>query len=478
MKVILVVSKDERAIEAIRDCFRGYDVERIGALEMISAERARRQYEYVFIEMSLLVRDLGEGTSDYRQAMVPLRRALPAAHIVVMSRPESIRETVKAVKAGADSYLTYPVVPEEVALIREGIEEAVRARAELDHLRDPFWEEDRDLVRTESEPMRSLYTKLRQVAPTRSTVLLTGETGTGKNVLAKLIHRRSNRAQKQFIGVHCGAIVDSLLESELFGHERGAFTGAVRRKMGKFEIADGGTLFLDEIGTISAAMQIKLLEVLQDQTFHRVGGETTQNVDVRILAATNVDLEHAVSEGVFRKDLFFRLNVFPIHVPALRERLEDIPLLTRLFLERLNILYQREIVEVHPLVLEAFSRYDWPGNVRELESLMERAYILESTNVLSPESFPREMITSSAPLEQTAVNTNETLAVVRQRAVNNVERVYLKEQLEEHEGRINRTARAAGITERQLHKLMVKHTLRKEDFRKPRGRRVRMKKEA
>jgi transcriptional regulator with GAF, ATPase, and Fis domain len=292
-----------------------------------------------------------------------------------------------------------------------------------------------------------------------------GETGTGKGVLAKLIHRHSNRKSRPFVSVHCGAIPDTLLESELFGHEKGAFTGAVRRKLGKFEIADGGTIFLDEVGTITSPAQIKMLQILQDRMMQRVGGEKSIEVDVRIIAATNSDLLRMVREGHFRQDLFYRLNVFPIEIPPLRERAEDIPLFAELFLERLNKFYSKSIHSVHSDVLEAFELYSWPGNIREMENLIERAYILETTSVLTPEGFPSDLFTQNPRGESRTPDMRLTLAEVRQRAVERVEREYLRELLLTHKGRINLTALAAGITTRQLHKLMTRHRLNKQDFK-------------
>jgi DNA-binding NtrC family response regulator len=472
VKRIVVIATDEQVRDAVRACFAGYEVQVVDDLASATALDASSPCELVFLDVDCLEPDPAWDHLEYRRALRPLWEALPSAQVVVMSTPARIRETVQAVKAGACNYLTYPLTPEEVALVRDSMHEAIRAQAETEALRDPFWQLDaRDILKTQSAVMRAVFAKVRQVAPTRSTVLLTGETGTGKNLVAKLIHAHSNRRDRQFIGVHCGAIPETLLESELFGHERGAFTGAVRRKLGKFEIADRGTIFLDEVGTIGPAMQVKLLQVLQDRCFQRVGGEQGIEVDIRILAATNTDLQRAAEDGSYRTDLFYRLNVFPIELPPLRDRLDDLPLLVETFLERLNRLYAKEISEVHPLVLEAFHTYPWPGNVRELESLMERAYILETSALLGPESFPREIFALGHGAGRIPVDPKETLAVARRRAVDDVERLYLKEQLAQKGGRINATAEAAGITERQLHKLMARHGLRKEDFRKPRRRR-------
>ena len=313
--------------------------------------------------------------------------------------------------------------------------------------------------------MKAVYDKLKSVATTNSTVLISGETGTGKGVLARLIHRHSNRKDAQFISVHCGAIPDTLLESELFGHEKGAFTSAVKRKLGKFEIADRGTIFLDEIGTITPAAQIKLLQVLQDGIFQRVGGEVTIHTDVRIIAATNMDLKQMCEEGQFRKDLYYRLNVFPIEVPLLMERSEDIPHLAMMFLDRMNKLNTKAITGISPAVMEALVHYPWPGNIRELENLIERAYILETGPVLHPDSFPGEIFEyGSSDLEVTRVNAG-SLAYVRKKGIEEIEKNYLMDLLNETMGRIKQAAEIAGITTRQLHKLMTKYNLHKEDYK-------------
>jgi transcriptional regulator with GAF, ATPase, and Fis domain len=313
--------------------------------------------------------------------------------------------------------------------------------------------------------MKKLYEKIQAVAPTKSTVLLIGETGTGKNLLAKLIHRRSNRRDNQFISVHCGAIPETLLESELFGHEKGSFTGAIKRKLGKFEIARGGTIFLDEIGTITLSAQIKLLQVLQDGIFHRIGGEEEINADVRVIAATNVDIKAMCEEGSFRKDLYYRLNVFPIEIPPLRERVEDIPNLANGFLKKMNSVNLKNINDIAQEILEALQKYSWPGNIRELENIIERAYILETSSMLTRDSFPSEILDSDLPDIIPSVEAGLTLAQTRRRGIDNIERAYLKELLSRNKGRIKESAETAGITTRQLHKLMVKYGIRKEEFK-------------
>jgi DNA-binding NtrC family response regulator len=403
---------------------------------------------------------------DYGTALEQFRNLHPSVEIVVMSPQSMVREAVKAVKAGATDYITYPIDHEEVKHVTETISEDLILQSELDYLRDRFWQSDyMDLVKTKSPAMQEVFASIRSVAPTKSTVLLVGETGTGKGLIARLLHQHSNRRDAQFISVHCGAIPDTLVESELFGHEKGAFTGAVRKKLGKFEIAKGGTIFLDEIGTITPSAQIKLLQVLQDGTFQRVGGEDTIQANVRVIAATNMDLEMMCDDGAFRKDLYYRLNVFPVEIPPLRERKDDIPHISQVILQRLEKFNKKQIRSINGSVMEGFMKYSWPGNVRELENLLERAYILENSSVLTVESFPAEVLASQDVSAGVVVDSSLPLAEVRNRGVEDIERRYLRELLASNRGRIKESAEVAGISTRQLHKLLNKYQIRKEEFK-------------
>ncbi len=469
MSHILIASSHEGARSAIRQHF-GADhkvevvLDREKCLEMFR----RRRYEFLFIDVALLGGTLS--VKENSVALQPFQQAYPTAQIIVMSSQEQIREAVMTVKAGAHNYLTYPINPEEVEYVTDSLYESQRMESELHYLRKMVWKSDSfEITQTNSPVMEKVFEQIRSVAETRSTVLLFGETGTGKDVLAKLIHRNSRRSDKQFIPVHCGAIPDTLLESDLFGHEKGAFTGAHRRKLGKFEIAHEGTIFLDEIGTITPPAQVRLLRVLQDRTFHRVGGEQSIEVDVRVIAATNTDIKEMVAAGHFRNDLYFRLSVFPVEVPPLRDRIEDIPLFAQTFLERLNRLYSKDIHEIQPEVMEAFMSYSWPGNIRELENLLERGYILETTPAITLGSLPMEFLNHAGSHARIKVDVTTPLAEVRRRGADDIERRYLKELLSVKDGRIRTSADAAGITPRQLHKLMKKHDLRKEDFKSSAG---------
>jgi DNA-binding NtrC family response regulator len=461
----LIISKEKDAINIFHSSLSPkYKTAHASDIPSALSMLQKKRFDFAFIDFEILAGS--EENNKYKEALQPFWDLYPTLEIVVMCNPQNLREAVRAVKAGANTYLTYPIDPEELNLIIKNILEFKIIESELDYLREQFWQvEAQEIVKTESPAMRKVFEKVRAVAPTKSTVLLIGETGTGKGVIANLIHRHSNRWNKRFISVHCGAIPDTLLESELFGHEKGAFTGADRRKLGKFEIAQGGTIFLDEIATITPSAQIKLLQILQDKTFQRVGGEEFLEADVRVIAATNTDLKSMVEDGQFRKDLYFRLNIFPIEIPLLKERRDDIPYLTKVILDRMNRLYDKEIRDVHPLVIESFQRYSWPGNIRELENLLERAYILEQSPLLNPESFPAELFESKTAAPEIAADTKLPLSLARHKAVEEFERHYLENLLRIHRGKIKDSADAAGITTRQLHKLMKKYGLKKEKFK-------------
>jgi DNA-binding NtrC family response regulator len=465
MRSIIVITKDNSVFGTIQACSAPRSLI-AQAEDMESALNAlqKKRYDFVFIDLDILSN--AASNNDYREVFLPFWTAYPTLEIVVMCSPKSLREAVNAVKSGANTYLTYPIDPEEFKLVMDSIYDYKIMESELDYLREQFWQADAfDLIQTKSIAMQQIYEKIRAVAPTKTTVLLSGETGTGKGVLANLIHKHSSRRDRQFIPVHCGAIPDTLLESELFGHEKGAFTGADRRKLGKFEIANGGTIFLDEIGTITPSAQIKLLQILQDQTFQRIGGDMVLNADVRIITATNSNLDKLCEEGLFRRDLFYRLNVFPIEVPSLRERKEDIPHLSKVILDKMNKRHLKQIRDIHPRVTEAFQNYHWPGNIREMENLIERAYILENTSTLLPEHFPNELFESEFLPAGRPEDLSTTLSEVRKKAIADTEKTYLIDLLRKHKGKINESAAAAGITARQLHKLMTKYGIRKEDFK-------------
>ena len=465
MKSVLIISPKEDEARLIHESLPSdYQVENADSIKDALNLHHQYSFDVIFSDLKLL-RDTSE-TNNIAEAIKPFKEMNPLAEILILSSKAFIHDTVKAVKAGANNYLTYPIDPSEVRLAIESVNESITKDLELDYLRDQFWKPEwLDIIDSRDAGMRDVFKKIRAVAATKATVLLIGETGTGKGLLARIIHFHSNRCDDPFISVHCGAIPDTLLESELFGHEKGAFTGAVRKKLGKFEMARGGTIFLDEIGTITPQAQIKLLQVLQDGTFSRVGGEEALQTDARVITATNADLAEMSERGEFRKDLYYRLNVFPVEIPPLRGRVEDIPQIVEVFLKKLKQRHEKNIHSIHPQVLQAFKNYPWPGNIRELENLMERACILEKTKVLTPESFPAGLFDSGDQYAVLPVEAHLSLAEARRNIIEDFERQYLKTLFARSKGRVNRAAQDAGISSRQLNKLMVKYGIQKEAFK-------------
>ncbi|MCK9274648.1 MAG: sigma-54 dependent transcriptional regulator [Syntrophales bacterium] len=463
MKIILVATTDKQSVQAVRESFQAeYRIERAESAVQCLEMFGRKRCEYLFIDIEFLEHLQQENEIDplFKSALMNFWRIFPTAQIIVLTSPEHIRKAVMAVKGGASNYITRPVNKDELNHITENVYRTLLMKSELHYLRGRYVQKSADIIHTESPMMRGAIDKLMAVAPLKTTVFLTGETGTGKSVLARIIHQFSNRSERQFIQVHCGAIQDTLLESELFGHEKGAFTGADRRKLGKFEIADKGTIFLDEVGTLTPSAQIKLLQVLQEETLQRVGSEADIPVDIRVIAAANTDLEQMIREGGFRNDLFYRLSVFPIEVPPLRERIEDIPLLTDSFLKELNRANTKTINNIDPRVMEIFRHYPWPGNIRELKNIIERAFIIEKSEVITVSSIPKELsfgYRNGCHMPRGA----GSLAEVKDTAV----KEYLMTLLTEFRGNIQKTADDAGISTRQVHKLMKKYDLQKENFR-------------
>ena len=403
MKAVLLISPVPESVQLISSALRDSAV--VTTAESIPAAlRLHNQtpYDLIFVELDQVLSETA--VDDFSKATRPFRESSPFVRFVVLTLKDDVRKAVTAIKQGAWDYLTHPIHAREVRVVLESAADSMARDLELDYLRDRFWKTEwLGFIHSLNPAMRSVFDGVRSVAPTIATVLLQGETGTGKGLLARLIHWHSLRCEKPFVAVHCGAIPETLIESELFGHERGAFTGAERRKLGKFEMARGGTIFLDEIGTIAASAQIKLLQVLQDGSFSRVGGEDQLNTDARIIAATNADLVGLTEAGLFRKDLFYRLNIFLIDIPPLRDRMEDLPHLVDLFLHKLNAKYGKSFAHLHPEVVEGFLRYNWPGNIRELENVLERAAILEQTDTLRPHCFPPELVVpGSPPVHETA----------------------------------------------------------------------------
>ncbi|MDW7774342.1 MAG: sigma-54 dependent transcriptional regulator [Desulfobulbaceae bacterium] len=389
-----------------------------------------------------ILMDVRMTTMDGMEALQKIHAINPAIPVIIMTAFSSVDSAVEAIKMGAHDYLTKPL---DFDRLRQTLDAAVRHKRGSDsdaHDPEDFSGADNDIIGT-SAPMKELWQMIMRVAPTRANVLITGESGTGKELVAAALHAKSSRSEGPLVKVNCAALSENLLESELFGHEKGAFTGADRRREGRFVQASGGTLFLDEIGETSPAMQVKLLRVLQEQELQRVGGQETIQVDVRIIAATNRELEQEVAEGRFREDLYYRLNVVVLHMPPLRERQGDIPLLADYFLKRFAVKNKRQVAGITPECMDLLIRYPWPGNVRELENSIERGVVLMRGEYLDigilPLSLQRWGSDNKAPRETEAPST-----------LKDAERSLIIKTLEETGGNRSETARRLQITRKTL----------------------------
>ncbi|MFW5876185.1 MAG: sigma-54-dependent transcriptional regulator [Myxococcota bacterium] len=462
---ILVVDDEKNIRRTLRMVLEGAAFE---VMEAETAEDGIAQVEAGGIDLVIL--DVRLPKMSGIQALEAIRnrsetRRLP---VLMVSGHASVAEAVQAVQVGATDFFEKPLDRDRVLVSVRNALETWQLQREVDRLRADA--QERYEMIGESPVMRSLFAQIEKVAPTQGRVLITGESGTGKELIARAVHRLSPRKDGPFVKVNCAAIPGELIESELFGYERGAFTGAQGRKKGMFELADGGTLFLDEIGDMSLGAQAKVLRALQSGEITRVGSEKTMNVDVRVLAATNKDLEDEVSEGRFREDLFFRLNVVPLHSPSLAERREDIPELAKVFLRdfcRENGLKEKP---VDPEVLEALARRPWPGNVREVKNVVERMAILSGDRIRIedlPESTGRLGLSIPPPpgaprsdLPPVHDDTGErlTLKEYRERA----ERQYILTTLEETDWNISRAAVQLGVERTNLHKKMRSYGIKRD----------------
>jgi DNA-binding NtrC family response regulator len=381
---ILVVDDEEVMRESLAAWLRedGYEVD-TAACGRDAIEKARQKdFAIYFIDLKM------PGGIDGIETMMEVRKIHPEASIIIITAYATVDTAITAMKEGAQEYIVKPCNPEEISLLVSRIIKVKNLQRENTILRKKLTRQYHfhDII-SKNPKMLEIFHLIQEIASLRSTVLIQGESGTGKELIARAIHFSGDRADKPFIGVSCAALAETLLESELFGHEKGSFTGAVTQKKGKFELADGGTIFLDEIGDISPKLQMDLLRVLQERCFYRVGGSEEIKVDVRVIAATNVDLQQAVQEGKFRDDLFYRLNVINIRIPPLRERREDIPLLARSFVERIAHELRKEVGDISEGSLKLLLDYNWPGNVRELENAVERAIVTCRGRVLTEEDF-------------------------------------------------------------------------------------------
>ena len=395
-----------------------------------------------------------------------IRRLHPRLPVIIVTAYGTVDTAVDAMKAGASDFIQKPFTPDELLLVVRRVLERQELMEEVRTLRERIAEPYRfERIVSQSPKMTEVFEMIRHLADLDTTVLITGETGTGKELVAHAIHYNSNRRDQRFVRINCGALPETLLESELFGHERGAFSGAVQARRGKFEYAAGGTLLLDEIGDVSHAMQVKLLRVLQEKEIQRVGGNETIPVDVRIIATTNKNLEQAVSAGVFRSDLYYRLNVVRIHMPPLRERMEDVPLLAEHFLRAFCEKTGRTLRDIDHDAMNALVGYRWPGNVRELANVLERAAVMSTGDRITTVELPARASPMRAGDEQNRFDMDLSFKEGRQQVLVDYEKTYLTSCLRRYKGNIGRCAQHCGIDAKTFYRKMQEYDLDKRDFR-------------
>ena len=452
-KARILIAEDEKTQ---RDLLEGFLKKEGFSVETASSGRqALDKIEAAFIDIALLDYKMPE--LDGLQTLREIRKRFPDLPVVMMTAYGTVETAVAAMKEGALDYLTKPIDLDELLLIIGKVLERsalIRENRELKaRIQERYTFQN---IIYSSPQMVEVMGLVARVAPSQATVLIRGESGTGKELIANAIHLASPRSEKPFVKVNCAAIPETLLESELFGHEKGAFTGAIQKRIGRFEEADGGTLFLDEIGDLSPSTQVKLLRVLQDKEFQRLGSNINLKTDVRIIAATHRNLEDAMQKGLFREDLYYRLNVVSIFLPPLRERKEDIPLLINHFLKKYSEINQKKIEniskEAHALLL----RYAYPGNVRELENLIERAVVLCRGEVMTTQDLPFHVREETSEKQWEISGRGKTLP----ESLEEIERDLIVRALHQHQGVQTRAAESLGISERVLRYKMRKYGIR------------------
>jgi DNA-binding NtrC family response regulator len=403
-------------------------------------------------DVHLLITDLKMPEMDGMALLDAVRRESPATEVVILTGHGTVEGAVDAMKKGAFDYILKPVNLEELGLLVGRVLKQRDLRDEVEALHEELEERHGfEQIIGRSAPMEEVFQRVRQVAPTRATVLLTGESGTGKEMIASALHYNSPRKHNRFVRLNCGALTTTLLESELFGHEAGAFTDARKQKIGRFELADGGTIFLDEITETAPEFQVKLLRVLQEQEFERVGGTETVRVDVRVVTATNKDVEAQVREGRFREDLYYRLNVVKIEVPPLRERGDDVVLLTHAFLKEFCKQNGKGLLRITPKALEALRHFSWPGNVRQLRNVIEGMVVLATGSEVGVRDLPEEIRATTARYRPLHLRLGASIA--------EMEREMIRATLEHTDGNRAATARVLGLGRKTLYRKIEEYGL-------------------
>jgi DNA-binding NtrC family response regulator len=434
-KTLLVVDSDEEMREALTGVLR----REYRVLRAATGEAALQMMQKEDVDLMLLEVHL-RGISGFEVLKI-IRENYPYVEVIVVSSAKELDTAIEAMRHGAYHYISKDLDPESMRAVFANASERQDLNRDVTRLKEEVAEQnDREFVVGPSRSTRAVVDLVQKVAKINATVLVLGESGTGKELLARLIHRESGRPNAPFVAVNLAAIPKELVESALFGHEKGAFTGAIRQQLGKFELAAGGTLFLDEIGDLKYELQAKLLRAIQEEEIERVGGTHPIKTDLRLIAATNVDLDKAVKDGRFREDLYYRLNVIPIRMPALRDRLEDLPELARFFLRRYNLKFRKNVQGIAESTLDILSSYWWPGNIRELENLIERLVAVSDKDWLTDEDLPYELHVAKLDTQDQAATEN-----LLERALATFERNFIVRALERSSWNVTATSRALGI---------------------------------
>jgi two-component system response regulator AtoC len=439
---ILIIDDDRRMLEHLTVMFKKRGVDAIASDDPREALILINENDY-----DLVITDMKMPGPDGLKVLEYCKQAWPDMPVVMITGYGTVGSAVEAMKTGAYDYIEKPFDPEELYFIAKRAIEFYRLMRKNRELEQRLGIIDTERLVGSSEAINRVKKLIKQVAPFDITVLIQGETGTGKELVARLIHEKSLRSDRVFLPVNCGALPENLLESELFGYEKGAFTGADKQKKGLIEAAEGGTLFLDEINSMPPALQVKLLRFLQDKRFLRVGGVKEIEVDIRVICSTNTDLEVEVQRGGFRKDLFYRLNSFTIKIPPLRQRRDDIPELACYFLEKHSRKHGKKIKGISKDVLQIFRSYPWPGNVRELENTIERALIIEETDYITPASLPEQFHTVK----------HDPLEFIGSLSIEDMEEILIKKTLKDTGGNRTRAAQLLGIDASTLWRKMKKY---------------------
>ncbi len=461
---VLVVDDEEVIGKYLQRALRDHGCEAAHCLTAGAALDELRRTRYAILVADIRLPDMS-GIELLRQA----KEVCPETSVIMITAHGSIESAIEAMRLGASHYLTKPFKAEEFCLVVDKVLSQRRLLDEIAQLRMELAGKYRfeEMISRDSK-MREVFATIARVAATNTTVLITGETGTGKELAARAIHYNSPRRDKPFLAINCGAFPETLLESELFGHEQGAFTGAVATKPGIFEVASGGSLLLDEIGNIPHAMQVKLLRVLESGEFKRVGGVEARTCDVRIIAATHVDLAAAGASGAFRRDLFYRVNVVEIVLPPLRERLADIPLLVEHFIRRHGPRINPAVQDISRPAMGRLLRYPWPGNIRELEHVIQRALVMADGTTLLPQHISLDDAQAKDNNGELKFNEQLPLEEVRSSLVERLERAYLDKVLQLHGGNVRKTARHAGLSERSIHEKLKRYQIDRRAYKAPR----------